>query len=146
MSDRLKLVLIGAGSTVFTQRLVADLILSGESDRWELALVDIDPVTLKAVDALVRKMLLFKRVNFPIVSTTDRREVLPGADFVVTTIAVGGRRGWEIDSEERTEPGLPRSRRSRSASSTRDGRVVGAPRCRQRGGACGGSSARPRCA
>ena len=97
MSDRLKLVLIGAGSTVFMQRLVADLILSGESDRWELALVDIDPVTLKAVDALVRKMLLFKRVNFPIVSTTDRREVLPGADFVVTTIAVGGRRGWELD-------------------------------------------------
>ncbi len=97
MSDRLKLVLIGAGSTVFTQRLVADLILSGESDRWELALVDIDPVTLKAVDALVRKMLLFKHVNFPIVSTIERREVLPGADFVVTTIAVGGRRGWELD-------------------------------------------------
>ena len=97
MSDRLKLVLIGAGSTVFTQRLVADLILSGEHKRWQLALVDIDPVTLKAVDALVRKMLAYKGVDFPIVSSTDRREVLPGADFVVTTIAVGGRRGWELD-------------------------------------------------
>jgi alpha-galactosidase len=50
----MKLVLIGAGSTVFTQRLVADLILSGEFNRWELALVDIDPVTIKAVDSLVR--------------------------------------------------------------------------------------------
>jgi alpha-galactosidase len=97
MTDRLKLVLIGAGSTVFTQRLVADLILSGRSDHWELALVDIDPVTLKAVDALVRKMLRYKNVEFPIVSTTDRREVLAGADFVVTTIAVGGRRSWELD-------------------------------------------------
>ena len=77
-----------AGSTVFTQRLVADLILSGQADRWELALVDIDPVTLKAVDALVRKMLAFKGVEFPIVSATDRRAVLPGANFVVTTIAV----------------------------------------------------------
>ncbi len=97
MKDRCKLVLIGAGSTVFTQRLVADLILSGQTDRWELALVDIDPVTLDAVDRLVRKMLTLKNVNFPIVSTTNRREVLTGADFVVTTIAVGGRRGWELD-------------------------------------------------
>ena len=97
MNDRMKLVLIGAGSTVFTQRLVADLILSGEFNRWELALVDIDPVTIKAVDALVRKMLRFKNADFPIVSTTDRCEVLPGANFVVTTIAVGGRRSWETD-------------------------------------------------
>ena len=97
MTNRLKLVLIGAGSTVFTQRLVADLILSGETHRWELALVDIDPVTLAAVDALVRKMLALKGVDFPITSKTDRRDVLAGADFVVTTIAVGGRRGWELD-------------------------------------------------
>ena len=97
MTNRLKLVLIGAGSTVFTQRLVADLILSGETHRWDLALVDIDPVTLTAVDALVRKMLALKGVDFPITSKTDRRDVLAGADFVVTTIAVGGRRGWELD-------------------------------------------------
>ena len=97
MTERFKLVLIGAGSTVFTQRLVSDVILSGEADRWELALVDIDPVTLDAVDRLVRKLLAFKGVDLPIVSTTDRRKVLPGANFVVTTIAVGGRRGWELD-------------------------------------------------
>lgn len=97
MADRKKLVLIGAGSTVFTQRLVADLILSGEYHRWELALVDIDPVTLKAVDQLVRKMLAYKGAEFPITSTTNRRDVLRGADFVVTTIAVGGRRAWELD-------------------------------------------------
>jgi alpha-galactosidase len=92
-----KVVLIGAGSTVFTQRLVADIILSGQADHWELALVDIDPVTLDAVDRLVRKMMAFKNVHFPVISTVNRREVLAGAHFVVTTIAVGGRRGWELD-------------------------------------------------
>jgi alpha-galactosidase len=97
MPDRNKLVLIGAGSTVFTQRLVSDVILSGEADKWELALVDIDPVTLDAVDRLVRKLLAFKGVTLPIVSTTNRRDVLAGAHFVVTTIAAGGRRGWELD-------------------------------------------------
>jgi alpha-galactosidase len=97
VSDRFKLVLIGAGSTVFTQRLVSDLILSGEAHHWELALVDIDPVTLDAVNRLVHKLLAFKGVALPISATTNRREVLPGANFVVTTIAVGGRRGWELD-------------------------------------------------
>lgn len=45
----------------------------------------------------MRKLLAFKQVNLPVTSTTDRREVLRNANFVVTTIAVGGRRGWELD-------------------------------------------------
>jgi len=97
--SRQKLVLIGAGSTVFTQRLVADIILAGEADRWELALVDIDPVTLEAVDKLVGKMLHAKGAAIPVTATTDRRTVLAGADYVVTTIAVGGRAGWQRDIE-----------------------------------------------
>lgn len=96
---RYKLVLIGAGSTVFTQRLVADIILAGEADMWELALVDIDPVTLDAVEKLVAKMLHAKGANIPVTATTDRRTVLQGADYVVTTIAVGGRMGWQRDIE-----------------------------------------------
>ena len=96
---RLKLVLIGAGSTVFTQRLVADIILAGEAHLWELALVDIDPVTLDAVNRLVAKMLAAKQAAIPVTATTDRRTVLSGADFVVTTIAVGGRKGWQLDIE-----------------------------------------------
>ena len=95
----LKLVLIGAGSTVFTQRLVADIILAGEAHLWELALVDIDPVTLEAVRRLVGKMLQAKGAEIPVTATTERREVLRGADFVVTTIAVGGRKGWQRDIE-----------------------------------------------
>ncbi len=99
MTERKKVVLIGAGSTVFTQRLVADIILAGEEDAWEIALVDIDPVTLEAVDLLVGKMLASKGARIPVTATTDRREVLPGAHFVVTTIAVGGRPGWAADIE-----------------------------------------------
>ena len=95
----LKLVLIGAGSTVFTQRLVADIILAGEAHLWELALVDIDPVTLAAVEKLVAKMLQAQGVNIPVTAAIDRRTVLHGADFVVTTIAVGGRKGWQRDIE-----------------------------------------------
>lgn len=97
--SRQRLVLIGAGSTVFTQRLVADIILANEADKWELALVDIDPITLAAVEKLVSKMLVAKQAAIPVTATTDRRTVLSGAAYVVTTIAVGGRMGWQRDIE-----------------------------------------------
>lgn len=97
--SRQRLVLIGAGSTVFTQRLVADIILANEADKWELALVDIDPITLAAVEKLVSKMLVAKQAAIPVTATTDRRAVLKGAAYVVTTIAVGGRMGWQRDIE-----------------------------------------------
>ena len=51
-------------------------------------------MTLDAVERLVAKMLASKGARIPVTSTTDRREILPGAHFVVTTIAVGGRPGW----------------------------------------------------
>jgi alpha-galactosidase len=94
---RHKIVLVGAGSTTFTQRLVADLILSKDPSAWELALVDIDAEVLEVVTLLVDKMVKAKNADLRVTSTTDRREVLQGATFVVTTIAVGGRRGWEAD-------------------------------------------------
>ena len=97
LKTKRKIVLIGAGSTTFTQRLVADLILSEDASSWELALVDIDAEVLEVVTLLVKKMLEAKNSGLKVTSTTDRCEVLPGADFVVTTIAVGGRRGWETD-------------------------------------------------
>jgi len=82
---------------VFTQQLVADIILAGQAPLWELALVDIDPVALDAAHRLVAKMLAARGVQMPVRATVDRREVLAGADFVVTTIAVGGRKSWQRD-------------------------------------------------
>jgi len=92
-----KIVLIGAGSAVFTQGLVADLILSPDLGPWELGLVDIDPSALETAEGLSRRMVEARGAEIAIQASTDRREVLPGADVVVTTIGVGGRRGWEAD-------------------------------------------------
>jgi alpha-galactosidase len=92
-----KIVLIGAGSAVFTQGLVADLILTSDMGPWELGLVDIDPVALETAQGLSRRMVDARDAAITIQASTDRRDVLPGADVVVTTIGVGGRRGWEAD-------------------------------------------------
>lgn len=97
--SRRKIVLIGAGSTTFTQRLVADLVLSDRPGGWELALVDIDPEVLESITLVAQKMIAARGAALPVTATTRRREVLPGADFVVSTVAVGGRRGWAADIE-----------------------------------------------
>ncbi len=93
--NRRTIVLIGAGSAMFTQGLVADLILSGQP--WHLALVDIDPLALQVAEGLSRRMVQARDADITIASSTDRCDLLPGADVVVTTIGVGGRRAWEAD-------------------------------------------------
>jgi alpha-galactosidase len=92
-----KIVLIGAGSAVFTRGLVADLILLEELGPWELGLVDIDETALETAEGLSRKMVESRSADVKITASTDRRDLLRGADVVVTTIGVGGRRAWELD-------------------------------------------------
>lgn len=93
--NRRKIVLIGAGSASFSQGLVADLIMTGKP--WQLGLVDIDPVALETADGLSRRMIAARNADIVVEASTDRRDILPGADAVVTTISVGGRRAWEAD-------------------------------------------------
>jgi len=90
-----KIVLIGAGSAMFTRGLVADLILRG----WDidLALVDIDPAALEVVEGLSRKMIAARQSGIRLSASTDRRDVLKDATAVICTVGVGGRRAWEQD-------------------------------------------------
>ncbi len=92
-----KIVLIGAGSASFTQGLVADMILAAGQEEWRLGLVDVNSEALDLVKNLVQRMILAREAKIEISASTDRRDILPGADVVVTTIAVGGRRAWEAD-------------------------------------------------
>ena len=87
---RRKIVLVGAGSAVFTRGLVADLIQSPEVGPWELGLVDINPEALETAEGLCRRMVKARQTDILIQASTDRRDVFPGADAVVTTIGVVG--------------------------------------------------------
>lgn len=93
----MKIVLIGAGSAMFTQGLVADLILSPQLGPYELALVDIDPSALEVAEKLSRMLIERAGANVQVTATTDRRTILANANYVLTTIGVGGRRAWEQD-------------------------------------------------
>jgi len=95
------LVLIGAGSAVFTRGLLADLIGADDLGSWEIRLVDLDPVALDVATRLAQAMVNARRVddNIRVTSSGDRRAVLPGADFIVTCVGVGGRTAWQRDHE-----------------------------------------------
>lgn len=92
---REKIVLVGAGSAMFTRGLVADLV--SQNVECELALVDIDPEAVEVAERLSRKMIAAKSAPVSLSATTDRREVLSGATVIICTIGVGGRRAWEQD-------------------------------------------------
>jgi len=80
---------------MFTQGLVTDLVLSRGS--WDLGLVDIDPAALQVANGLARRIVEAREADIKVDASPDRCDLLPGADVVVTTIAVGGRRGWLAD-------------------------------------------------
>ena len=90
-----KIVLIGAGSAMFTQGVVSDLIRSGME--VDLSLVDTDPVALETAYRLSAKMVAARKPPITLRASTERKEVLRGATVVITTIGVGGRRAWEQD-------------------------------------------------
>lgn len=86
----MKIVFLGAGSTVFVKNVVGDCIFTPEIGEFEVALYDID---LKRLDES-RRMLehLNKKYNGKafIQTYTNRKECLKGANFIVNAIQVGG--------------------------------------------------------
>jgi len=90
-----KLVLIGAGSAMFTGALIADVCDRG----WEgeLGIVDTNAEALAVAEGLCRKIIEAKKSSLKLSASLARGEILPRATVVVTTIGVGGRRAWEQD-------------------------------------------------
>ncbi len=86
-----KVLIIGAGS-FFTNFWIRDIALIPEIEGGTFALVDIDAKRLQLAEAMARKMLqtLGKDRDWEIVSSTDRRELMPGTDYLVNTIEVSG--------------------------------------------------------
>lgn len=101
VTDHRVLVLIGAGSAVFTRGLLADLIGADDLGGWDIRLVDVDPVALDVAADLAEAMIAARGVgdSIRVTRSTDRRSVLEGADFIVTCVGVGGRPAWQLDHE-----------------------------------------------
>ncbi len=84
-----KIVIIGAGSG-FGGRLSVD-IMSRETLRdATICLCDIHPGRLKKVTGYVQRTVDKYQLPTSVQATTDRKEALRDADFVITSVSVGG--------------------------------------------------------
>lgn len=88
-----KIVIIGAGSG-FGGRLSIDILSREPLRDATIGLCDIDAEGLGQVTAYVQRTIDAYDLPAKVLASTDREELLPGADFVVTSVSVGGPAYW----------------------------------------------------
>lgn len=94
-----KIVFIGAGSISFGFSMLKDVFSSKELIGSTLSLVDIDG---EALDRMYRCAVEMNRVSgagLKVEKTLNRRDALPGAGFVVSSICVERCALWKLDFE-----------------------------------------------
>jgi alpha-galactosidase len=94
-----KIAFIGAGSLVFTRNLVSDALFVPALQDATFALMDIDPTRLEQARQVVQAIIDRRGARARVVATTDRREAIRGADFVITTFQQGGLDAYRLDIE-----------------------------------------------
>ena len=92
-----KVVLIGAGGFGWTRRLVTDLLTYPALKDSTIALVDINKSKLRMAERICRKLVDTVESKAKIIASTERRDVLKGADAVIVTILCGNTQVWKHD-------------------------------------------------
>ena len=94
-----KIALIGAGSIVFSTTLLNDMLATPSLSESEFMLMGPHQAKLQRVENYVRRLIDRHGLKATVGSTTDRREALKGADYVITIFQVGGMGAFQIDYE-----------------------------------------------
>lgn len=96
---KVKIVLIGAASASFGPRSIIDVFVNRDLRELdtELVLVDVDEPNLDAVYQFAELVKDRAHSNVRLSMTTDRREALPGAKYVITSVARRRNKLWELD-------------------------------------------------
>ena len=92
-----KIVFIGAGSLSFGLAMLKDVFSSKELAGSTLSLVDIDREALDRSHALAETMNRASGAGLKLEKATERREVLSGASFVVSSICIQRCALWDLD-------------------------------------------------
>ena len=99
MQRPLKITMLGAGST-FTPRLSRDILQIPGGQGGEIALVDIDKDRLGTMHKLIEMIIQDLGLKgWKVTSSTDRRQVMAGSDYVTNCIEVSGTACVEIDND-----------------------------------------------
>lgn len=95
----IKVVLIGVGSNSFGRGTMADILSSEELNKinMTLSLVDINEQTLERMYRFAGILKEYYGASAKLEATTNRRDVLSDADYVITSVARKRNELWEQD-------------------------------------------------
>ena len=94
-----KIAMIGAGSLVFCKTLMSDFLSTPALKGSEYCLMALTHKRLDKMHDFVGRMIRDNKVDAKVTATTDRREALKGADYVVVMIQAGGVNEFAQDYE-----------------------------------------------
>ena len=93
------ITIIGGGSYQWAPTLAIDLANTASLEASEIVLCDIDPTPLTRMVELVEHIATTRGIPMTARATTNQREALSGADFVVVNISTGGFASMRHDIE-----------------------------------------------
>ena len=94
-----KIAMVGAGSLVFCKTLMADFLATPALEGSEYRLMALTHKRLDRMHSFVQRMIRDNGVDATVTATTNLREALRGADYVVVMIQAGGVAEFRQDYE-----------------------------------------------
>jgi len=94
-----KITFIGAGGPSWTLLLVRDILIVPELRDTIFSLTDIDPERLEITRGALQKEIERHGLPAKVMATTDRREALRDADYIINAVRIGGLDMWKADVE-----------------------------------------------
>ena len=92
-----KVAIIGAGSIIFCKTLMLDIMATEGLEDTEFALMAPSMRRTPQVEAFAQRVIEANNLPARVWITTDRREALKDADFVIATFQIGGLKAYEHD-------------------------------------------------
>ncbi len=93
----IKIAMIGAGSIGFTRKLMHDVLAVPELRDTQFALMDINADNLGMIATLAERDIKANDLPAAITTTTDQRDAITDADYVISVIRQGGLRAFQTD-------------------------------------------------
>ena len=94
-----KIAILGAGSITFGPTLVNDMLATEALAGSTYALMGPTLSKVQRVENYIQKVIDKNGLDATVYSTTDRRDALKDADYVITILAIGGMGSYKIDYE-----------------------------------------------
>jgi alpha-galactosidase len=92
-----KVAIIGAGSVGFTKTLISDLLKVPEFADVEFALTDLNAHNLDMIHQIISSIVTVNNLPAKITATTNRREAISGARYIMSCVRVGGLEAFAHD-------------------------------------------------